>query len=277
VQTIATTFVSYSRLDAQFVSKLVSDLGDLGFEVLLDKKHLTGGRSTRTEIQSKIAQSDYLLPVMSRNSVRSEWVRPVEIAWALRLQKDGRRLRILPLLLDEGRLKFEELDGLNYIDFRSNHELALAKLVQALPNAGYDEIANLREELDNEKVSEKSLLSILRRMVTRPRKSRRQPTWSDYSAKQFVRELRRIVKDEDAIDDVYWWLIVYGVLRFKDIDKFWDGKDTYQNSIKYAEIAPRGLALLNDLATAHAAQDTSATIRRSSSRARPRKRRTLKK
>ncbi len=266
-------FVSYSRADAEFISKLVNDLSDLGIDVLLDKKHLRGGRSTVSEIRAKIGQSDYLVPVMTGNSVRSKWVRPVEIAWALKLQKEGRRLRILPLLLKDSRSKFVEVEDLNYIDFRNDYGIGLARLVQSLPNPEYDEIANLRKELDEEKIEERSLLSILRRVATRPRKSGRRPNWSDLSAKQFMREIRRVVKDDKLVNDIYWWLIVYGALRFKNIERFWDKKDVYQNSVRYAKIAPRGTVLMDDLSTEHVDRRSTLAVRRSSSRARTPKRR----
>lgn len=266
-------FVSYSRADAEFISKLVNDLSELGIDVLLDKKHLRGGRSTVAEIRAKIGQSDYLIPVMTGKSAGSKWVRPVEIAWALKLQKEGRRLRILPLLLKDSRSKFVEVEDLNYIDFRYDYGIGLARLVQALPNPEYDEIANLRKELDEEKVEERSLFSILRRVATRPRKSGRRPNWSDLSAKQFMREVHRVVKDDKLVNDIYWWLIVYGTLRFKNIERLWDKKDVYQNSVRYAEIAPRGAVLMGDLSTEHVDHRSALAKRRPSSRARAPKRR----
>jgi TIR domain len=242
-------FISYSRADSDFVTKLESNLSDLGFDVLLDKKHLLGSRSTVREIHSKISQSDYLIPVMSANSLRSEWVRPVEIAWAHQLQKEGRRIRILPVLLRKMRSSFSELAGVNYIDFTVEYELALARLVQSLPSSEYDELYHLREQLDEQTIQERSLLSVLRKVATRPRKSRKTPHWQTLSAREFLEEIRSVVNNEEFLDSAYWWLIVHGVLRFNDIDRFWDKKDTYKDSRKYARISPRGAALMEDLST----------------------------
>jgi hypothetical protein len=255
-------------VNSAFVSKLVNDLTDLGLDVLLDKKHLRGGHSTEAEIRAKIAQSDYFVPVMTSQSVRSKWVRPVEVAYALRLQKEGRRLRILPLLLKESRLKFDELEGLTYVDFTGSYAIALAKLVQALPKPEYDEIANLRKEIDEEKIQERSLLSILRRVATRPRKSNKMPNWPDLSAKQLMKEIGRVIKSREFIDDAYWWLIVYGVLRFKNVEKFWD-EESYDGSVKYARVAARGVALMIDLSSEHVGGRSSPLLIRRSSSGKP--------
>lgn len=254
-------FVAYSRADLSFVKKLVNYLEELGYTVKYDKKHFRGSRSTKGEIYSKIEQSDYFLPVMTGSSMRSVWVRPVETQRALDLQQEGKNIRIMPLLLRKmrGHATFPELTHLNYFDFTGkNHVIAFGKLVQALPDTEYDELFYLQKSLEDEPIENRNMLKVLKRMVARPRKPGRRPNWGAMSAKQFMQEVEEVVDGKDDRDSAYWLLIIYGVLKFKNIDKFWDGKDTYPNSVKYAEVAPRGVELMNELSM----QGTPVRLRR---------------
>ena len=116
-------FIAYSSADLEFVKKLIDRLSDLGYDVLYDKKHFHGGRSTVGEIRTKIQQSDYLIPVMSGDSARSKWVRPVETKFALSLQ-EKRNIKIIPLLFRKARIAFRELAHLTHIDFTIDDTMA---------------------------------------------------------------------------------------------------------------------------------------------------------
>src|SRR5205085_10318233 len=144
------------------------------------------------------------------------WVRPIEVEFALQLQRDGHQLQILPVVLKDQTV-FRELSELNYVDF-SKGRVSMAKLALTLANPEYDEIYNLRRELDKKSFNDRSLLSVLRRVATRARPSGTRLSWSSLSARKFMTEIEKVVKGRNFAEFVYWWLIVYGVLRFKDID-----------------------------------------------------------
>ena len=61
--------------------------------------------------------------------------------------------------------------------------------------------------------------------------------------------------NDDELEDVYWWLIVYGVLRFQGIERWWSRKHDWEHSVDFAEIALRGKHLLNALSARAAARD----------------------
>ena len=67
-------FISYSRVDITFVEQLVSDLKALGLDVWYDLSGLDGGVRWRIEIEKAIRESQYVLVVLSPDSVASEWV-----------------------------------------------------------------------------------------------------------------------------------------------------------------------------------------------------------
>ena len=109
----------------------------------------------------------------------------------------------------------------------------------------WDELAHLEHELDERMVGEFTLLEVL---VTG---AAEHVDWSKRSARNLMSTLARTAANlvsGDELDDIYWWLVVYGVLRFSGIDRWWRKKHDWQHSVDYAEIAPRGKQLLNRLA-----------------------------
>ncbi|MGZ3425228.1 MAG: hypothetical protein ACXVCV_01210, partial [Polyangia bacterium] len=109
----------------------------------------------------------------------------------------------------------------------------------------WDELASLEHELDERMVGEFTLLEVL---VTG---AAEHVDWCKRSARNLMTTLSRTAAnlvDGDELGDVYWWLLVYGVLRFSGIDRWWRKKHDWQHSVDFAEIAPRGKQLLNRLA-----------------------------
>ena len=56
-----------------------------------------------------------------------------------------------------------------------------------------------------------------------------------------------------VVDDIFWWLVLYGVITFDNIDQ-WnaDGAWYYAGSVEYAVFTQRGVVLLNELRTGKA-------------------------
>lgn len=109
----------------------------------------------------------------------------------------------------------------------------------------WDELTSLEHELDERLVGEFTLLEVLVTAV------QEHFDWSKRSARNLMTTLQRTAAslvNGDELEDVYWWLVVYGVLRFCGIDRWWRRKRDWQHSVDFAEIAPRGKQLLNRLA-----------------------------
>lgn len=111
----------------------------------------------------------------------------------------------------------------------------------------WDELASLERELDGRMVGEFTLLEVLVTAVAE------HADWSKRSARNLMATLARTAANlvnAAELDDVYWWLLVYGVLRFSGIDRWWRKKRDWEHSVDFAEIAPRGKQLLLRLAGA---------------------------
>lgn len=123
---MAQIFISYSRRDLPFVERLASDLKGNGFEVWYDVSRLRGGARWRTEIQNAIKNSQFVVVVLSPDSVESEWVER-EFLFSSNLKR-----KIIPLLYRPCELPLNYLN-LNYIDVQGeNYQRNFGALLDAL-------------------------------------------------------------------------------------------------------------------------------------------------
>ncbi len=119
-------FISYSRQDLEFVTRLARDLQQAGNQVWYDLSGLDGGDRWGRELQSAIQQSDIFLLVVSSNSVESEWVEK-EFLYASNLRK-----RIVPLLYQACDLPLWLLN-IHYVDVQGrNYEQNFPHILRAM-------------------------------------------------------------------------------------------------------------------------------------------------
>ena len=103
-------FISYSRKDSDFVRKLAGDLEKAGYDVWWDLTDLRGGDDWVRVIPEAIHASQFVLVVLTPNSIESEWVEK-EYTQALSLRK-----KIIPILLVPSKVPFA-LNTINFINF----------------------------------------------------------------------------------------------------------------------------------------------------------------
>lgn len=134
--TMSTTklFVSYSVRDKEFVQKLVADLVAAGLHVWINMWEITVGDSIVDKINHGISASDYLVAVISKNSVRSKWVSEELNAATVRKIEQDRRAFILPVLIERVELP-PLLAHLKYADFRDHYDVGFQSLLAALQPA----------------------------------------------------------------------------------------------------------------------------------------------
>jgi len=103
-------FVSYSRKDIDFARKLAGDLEKAGYDVWWDITDLQGGDDWVRTIPDAIETSQYVIVVLSPNSIESEWVKK-EYTQALNLHK-----KIIPIMLMPTSVPFA-LNTINFVNF----------------------------------------------------------------------------------------------------------------------------------------------------------------
>jgi hypothetical protein len=89
----------------------------------------------------------------------------------------------------------------------------------------------------------------LKEIVQRGARRRKRPWFSATSVEILTSGIGEQYADS-VVDLVFWWLVVYGVITFDNIDQWTDDEWAYEDSQKYAIFTERGVVLLNELKTA---------------------------
>lgn len=93
-------FISYSSKDQNFAKRLYDDLQNHGIRCWFAPKDLKIGDKIRPRIDQEIRLRDKLLVILSRNSVKSEWVGD-EVEAALEEESTSNRLVLFPIRVDD--------------------------------------------------------------------------------------------------------------------------------------------------------------------------------
>lgn len=101
-------FICHSSQDHGFVFLLAKKMKDHHIDVWIDDWKIQVGDSIAAKINSGLGTSSFFVPVLSKNSLQSEWVQR-ELDAALMLQMTHKGMKILPVLLD---IEFDELPPL---------------------------------------------------------------------------------------------------------------------------------------------------------------------
>ncbi len=118
-------FFSYSRADSQFVLKVAKDLKQQGLNVWLDQMDIPPGSRWDAAVEEALTESECMLVVLSRSSVKSENVLD-EVSFAIKKNK-----RVIPLLIDDCEVPFR-IARFQQIDFTSNYDAGLELLSRTL-------------------------------------------------------------------------------------------------------------------------------------------------
>ena len=106
-------FISYSRKDLAFVSRLAADLTGANFDVWYDLSRLAGGDRWQLEIENALQKSQFVIVVLSPDSLGSEWVEK-ECLYASQLKR-----KVIPLMYHPCDLPLR-FANMNYIDVQGD-------------------------------------------------------------------------------------------------------------------------------------------------------------
>jgi DNA-binding response OmpR family regulator len=125
-------FISFSRKDSDFVRMLANDLKVNGVTVWDNLNEIPTGASWASPIKQAIETADYMLAVMSRHSIESDWVQR-EIYMGKSKEEQGISSRfIIPLIIDDEAVEHMPyfIHRKQYLDFRKNYKIALDSLLK---------------------------------------------------------------------------------------------------------------------------------------------------
>ena len=134
-----TVFISHAGPDAEFASWLSQGLAKVGITARLDQTEIKAGDNIVTWMSTAVAESDYLLALLSPISTQRYWV---EIEWSSALMKEAelRRTFLIPAVLPG--LQDKDIPAIlkpkKYIDFRRETDAPFLEVVARLKD---DEVA----------------------------------------------------------------------------------------------------------------------------------------
>lgn len=123
-------FISYSNDDKSFALDLYSDLVSEGYSPWLDEYDIKGGDSIPKKIQEGITNSDYVVVILSENSVNSKWVNE---EWQTKYwdEINENKVKVVPILIENCKIP-ALLKKKKYIDFREDYHKGLYYLYKSL-------------------------------------------------------------------------------------------------------------------------------------------------
>lgn len=125
-------FLCHSTEDKSFARRIGNDLRSFNLNVWIDEAEIKVGDSLIEKISAGIESVQYMLAIISANSVSSNWVQK-ELNIALTKEIKGRKIKILPCLLDDCEIPTFLIDR-KYADFRNsnNYSEARNEIIRAL-------------------------------------------------------------------------------------------------------------------------------------------------
>lgn len=125
-------FLSHNFADKPFVRKLATDLESHGVKYWLDEAEIKVGESLVEKIREGIDNYDYLLAVLSQNSIESPWVQR-ELDIATNQEIADRKVKVLPVMYQAVEMPGFLL-GKRYADFTNpdNYQASFKDLIQSI-------------------------------------------------------------------------------------------------------------------------------------------------
>ncbi len=123
-------FISYSSKDKSFVEKLSKELVENRIGVWLDKWEMKPGDSLIDKIQNGIDDSSYLLVVLSKHYIESEWCKKEQNV-GLTKEINNKEVVVIPILLENCKVPLF-LQEKVYADFREDFDSGFEELYKSL-------------------------------------------------------------------------------------------------------------------------------------------------
>ena len=139
-------FISHSHKDEKFADELAIRLVDDRIPVFVDRWEMNVGDSITNKIEKAITDASFLIVVLSKNSVESDWCKR-EITSGLVMELEKKRIVLLPVLKEDCDIPLFLKDKF-YADFRNNFESGYEKVKQSVSRLKNDETGRVENEIE---------------------------------------------------------------------------------------------------------------------------------
>ncbi|PPQ47382.1 toll/interleukin-1 receptor domain-containing protein [Paenibacillus peoriae] len=123
-------FISHSSKDKTIARLIATDLAEAGHNPWLDEWRIKVGESIPRSISIALKESEYVLVILSKNSVESRWVQE---EWYSKYwdEIEAGMVKVVPILIEDCQIP-ELLKTKKYADFRGEYSRALRELLLGL-------------------------------------------------------------------------------------------------------------------------------------------------
>ncbi|KAF6585925.1 toll/interleukin-1 receptor domain-containing protein [Paenibacillus sp. EKM211P] len=118
-------FISHSSKDKTFARLIATDLAEAGHNPWLDEWRIKVGESIPRSISIALKESEYVLVILSKNSIESKWVQE---EWCSKYwdEIEAGMVKVIPILIEKCQIP-ELLKTKKYADFRGGDIVELLK------------------------------------------------------------------------------------------------------------------------------------------------------
>ncbi|MDA7418836.1 toll/interleukin-1 receptor domain-containing protein [Xenophilus arseniciresistens] len=126
----AKIFISHSSADKTFVRSLAVDLASIGHQPWVDEWQILAGESIVERVGAGIEDADFMVVVLSKSAVSSQWV---ENEWQAKYWTEvtEKRVVVIPVVVDDCTVP-TLLRAKKYVDFRQGYTEALELLSKSI-------------------------------------------------------------------------------------------------------------------------------------------------
>lgn len=126
----AKIFISHSSADKTFVRGLAVDLAAIGHQPWVDEWEILAGESIVERVGVGIEDADFMIVVLSKSAVSSQWV---ENEWQAKYwaEINVKRVLVIPIVVDDCIVP-TLLRAKKYVDFRHDYAAALELLSKSV-------------------------------------------------------------------------------------------------------------------------------------------------
>jgi len=122
-------FVAHSHKD-EIAERIANALEEEGFDVWYSKKSIKVGESLTEKISKGLTEGDFLVVVLSENSVQSDWMKK-ELSMGVILELEKKSIFILPVRTDRCEIPLMIRDK-KFADFRTSFSHGMDELLDAI-------------------------------------------------------------------------------------------------------------------------------------------------
>lgn len=149
---MSSVFISYSSKDASEARRLSRELTRHNIKTWIDEYEILPGDSITQKISEGIRQSDFLIVILSSNSLNSDWVR-FEIENAFAKNREASSIRLIPVRIDDSSVP-EYLKNIRYVDLTTNYDAGIDELSEFINQEKPKDVPRVSDILSPNKFAE---------------------------------------------------------------------------------------------------------------------------